>query len=275
MSVFVSTKSCKGGNNLTKGYIFNGLCTFGNYFIKSCSCSIGAFLILNINRCRSHNQVSVDSGRYQNAFSVFSGQSKNSMIYMLSCRLIQQTVIAPSRCNGNLSVADHIMNLIRIDTCCIYHTFCFKITFVRMNQESALFLFDSFYPGVKLKLHSVGAGIFCHGNIQIKRTYNTAGRRIQSRYCFIRNIGFHFYKLIPLNNPKTFYSVFDAPLQKCLQSRTVFLLCAHNQRTCLNKLKIQILCQLSHHFISLDIQLCHQRTACGIIACMDNRTVCL
>ena len=275
MSVFVGSKSCKRGNHLTKGNIFHCFRTLGNYFVKSCSGCIGSFLILNINRCRTHNQISVYSRRYQNAFSIFSRQGKNGMIYMLSCRLIQQTVVSPSWCNRKLPVTDHIVNLICINACCIHHTSCFKIALIGMNQESVFFLFDSFHLSVKLKFHTIGTGIFCHSDIQIKRTYNTAGGCIKSCYCLIRNIRLHFHQLIPLNNPETFYSVFDAPLQKHLQPRTVFFLCADNQRTRLHKLKIQILCQLSHHFVSLNIQLSHQRTACSIVSCMDNSAVCL
>ena len=123
---------------------------------------------------------------------------------------------------------------------------------------------------VKLELNTVLGGIFRQGEGQAERTDDSTGGCIEGGHGVVGDVGFHGPQGIPLQNLQLLYAVFQAVFIQRHQCRTVFFAHHDHQRAVVFIVKIQFFGKLRHHPAALDIELCHQGTMLGVIACMNN-----
>ena len=192
---------------------------------------------------------------------------------MISRGLVKETVVTAPRGNTDLLFAHHVVEFIRIDSCRIDHIFRLEFSLTGGKLITAVDLYDVLNFRIKLKFYSVLAGVFRKSDIQIKRADDPRRGSVQRRIHLIRDIRLHRPDLFSTHDLKSPHAVFYPSLVQFFQRRHILLTQADDQRTDPLKREIQIFGELLHHFISLYVQLCHERSRDRIISCMDDRAV--
>ena len=216
----------------------------------------------------------MDRWGYQNAFSILTRKGKYGAAHMISGALIQQAVISPSGCYVYLCPADHVVELIGMDSCRVDHIAGLIHALICFQSPSALYPADIRHLSVKFKVHAVGIGIFRQRNIQIKGTYDACRRRIENARHLICQIGLHFlYSRLIRDDFQILYTVLNPPLIQSSQVRQRLLIQTYHKGSAGIKGKIQLPCQFRHNLVSFHIQPGHKRAFRRVVSGMDNGTV--
>ena len=99
-----------------------------------------------------------------------------------------------------LLFTDHVVDLIRINACCIDHIMGCQFTALSYQSVTILQFFDTTDSCIPLKLHTIFAGILSHGDGQLKWTDDSAGRCKKRCHHLIGYMRLQFQYLILFQN---------------------------------------------------------------------------
>ena len=170
---------------MADGQAFYGSPGLINQFVYAFLRGVGPFFIFNVNCSRPDQGIAMDSRGYQHAFPKFAGKLENRMCHKPFGRTIQQAVIPAPWGNVQLLPTHHVMELVCIDACSIYHIFCFNVPLAGFYNPASVFFLQPGYFCIKFKFHAVGCCIFCKCNVHAEGANNPARRRIQCCHCFV------------------------------------------------------------------------------------------
>ena len=274
MAVLVGPKTRKGGDDLPHGQIFHVEPGLLNELVQARAGGGGGLLVLNINGRRAHQQVAVDGGGNQHALAVLAGQGKNGVLYVLARLLVQQAVIAPAGGDMNLFLADHVVELVGVHPCGIDHAAGLIGAVVGLNLPAARDGVQAGDLGVKAELHAVGGGVLRHGDVHAEGAHNTGGGGVEDAHGLFGQVGLQLEDFLPVQNQlHVLDAILDAPLIQGLQVGQGILVDTHHQGAAPVERKIQLLGQVLHHLIALHVQLGHQGSVGGVVACVNNGAV--
>ena len=187
-------------------------------------------LIRNILRCRTYQQIAMDSRSYKDTFTHFRGLLENSGIYQIATIFVHQTILASARHDADLLLTDHIVNFIRIDTCRIDDDGCHEYLTIHLHLIHPSFLrrwvlgpyrslfHDSCHLVVTIELYAVFRRIFCQRNIQSEGTDDTTGGGIQGSYDVTGHRRLHCPDFLRGQKLQFFYPVLHASLIQFFQT---------------------------------------------------------
>ena len=180
---------------------------FIDQFIDTFSSCVGALCIFYINSGWPDNQISMDCGRYQNAFSQFGRLRENRMCNVISDFLIKQTIVTPSWGNVNFIFTDHIMEMTGINSGSIY-----DITGV-YHAVTGSYMINTIFSGdilnfcIKPEFYTIHICVFCKCDIQGKRTNDSTGRSEKRSFNIFRKVRFKRKNFFPRKDFQTLNTI--------------------------------------------------------------------
>ena len=222
-------------------------------------------LVWNILRCRTYQQIAMDSRSYKDTFTHFGGLLENSGIYQITTIFVHQTILTSPRYDADLLFADHIVDFIRIDTCRIDDDGCHEYLTIHLHLIHPSLLrrrvlgpyrslfHDSCHLVVTVELYTILRRIFRQSNIQSEGTYDAAGGCIQCSHDIPGNRRIHRPYLLRRQKLQFFYPILYAASVQFFQSGHAIFFKAQYQGTVPAKREVQLLRQFLHHFVAPDI----------------------
>ncbi len=126
---------------------------------------------------------------------------------------------------------------------------------------------------VEAEFHAVDVCVLRQRDVERKRTHDAGRRSIEGSHRLVRDVGLHLHELVPLNDPKVRDAVFLSLLQEFLKTAPCCFVRADDKGADPLKGDIQIPCELCHHRIALDVELCHEGARLAVVARVDDGAV--
>ena len=266
--IFVHQMSTQSGKRSDRLSAVQGIHTVASQVqnLRQSLCrGVHILLIRNILRCRTYQQIAMDSRSYKDTFTHFRGLLENSGIYQIATIFVHQTILTSPRYDADLLFADHIVDFIRIDTCRIDDDGCHEYLTIHLHLIHPSLLrrrvlgpyrslfHDSCHLVVTIELYAVFRRIFRQRNVQSERTYDAAGGCIQCSHDIPGNRRIHRPYLLRRQKLQFFYPILYAASVQFFQSGHAIFFKAQYQGTVPAKREVQLLRQFLHHFVAPDI----------------------
>ena len=272
----MSAKSCKGGNDLPERKIPHGHAGISDHLIQLLLRGCSLFLVRDIHSRRTDKKIPVNRRCNKNALSKRGRLREDRMADMLPGLMIQKKVIASSCRDVNFLLADHVVKLIRIDSCRVDHTFCPVLAVACPEMPDSIGIgMDLFCLRIKEEIHSVFLRILSHGNVQSEGADDSRARCIQCCHRILRKIRLHLQRLFPVKHPKSRHSVGNSLLIELLQSLQTGFIQTDNERSVPAERKIKILGERLHHLIPPQVHPRHHGSRLTVVSGVHDCTVCL
>ena len=266
--IFVHQMSTQSGKRSDRLSAVQGIHTVASQVqnLRQSLCrGVYILLIRNILRCRTYQQIAMDSRSYKDTFTHFRGLLENSGIYQITTIFVHQTILTSPRYDADLLFADHIVDFIRIDTCRIDDDGSLEYLTIRLHLIHPSFLrrrvlgpyrslfHDSCHLVVTIELYAVFRRIFCQRNVQSERTYDAAGGCIQCSHDIPGNRRLHRPYFLRRQKFQFLDPILYAASVQFFQSGHAIFFKAQYQGTVPAKREVQLLRQFLHHFVAPDI----------------------
>ena len=253
-------------DDLAEGDVGHGDAALLGHLGKAGRRGVGALLVLDVFGCGANNEIAVDGGRDEHALAHLGGKRKDHVVHVVACSGVKKHVLSAARDNLQLVLADHVVNLVRVDACSIHHAARKDAAAWGLKGKAALRpALDGRNRGIKDELDSVGCGILGKGNVQPKGI-NDAGRWRPERADGIRrNVGLHGTKRVSVNNLEVGHTIGHTSREELAEPSHVALACAHDEGANVLDCELQLLCQLVHEGVALDIESSHERAGHGVV----------
>ena len=261
----MSTQSSKRSDRLSAVQGIHAVASQVQNLRQSLCRGVHILLIRNILRCRTYQQIAMDSRSYKDTFTHFGGLLENSGIYQITTIFVHQTILTSARHDADLLFTDHVVDFIRIDTCRIdddgsleyltIHLHLIHPSFLRrrvLGPYRSLF-HDGCHLVVTIELYAVFRRIFCQRNVQSERTYDAAGGCIQCSHDIPGNRRLHRPYFLRRQKLQFLDPILYATSVQFFQSGHAVFFKAQYQGTVPAKRKVQLLRHFLHHFVAPDI----------------------
>ena len=263
----------EAGDGLAQRQVIHSNAGLGDDLLQTGRGGVGAVPILHVDGRGANNRVAVDRGADQNTLAQLAGELENCVLHKIPRLFIQQAVVSPAGGDVQLPFRNHIVEHIRIDPGGIDHIPGPEVPTVRVNRPEALPSGKAQNAGIELECHAVGIGVLSKSDGHIEGADNSAGRGPQSRHSILAHIGLQFVEPPGIHNFQPLYPIFQAVFIEGFQPWQVLFGHTDHQRTVHPEWEIQLLGQLRHHPISLDVHLGHEAAMGGVVARMDDGAV--
>ena len=252
------------GDDLAQRYIADASGRNGLHRLEPCRRRVDGFLVIDIDRCRTDEQVAVYGRGYEDALAHGGRQLENRAGYMFARCLVEENVFALARGDMHLMRADHVVEFIGIDAGGVDNRlrldglFLLRIPVVYGEAPSVFALFDAAHLRIQAELRAVHHGVFRKAHGQLERADDTAGRGKEAAGHIVRQIRLLFKERLPAENLRR-HAVCASALCQLLKAGRILILRAHNDGAVSFKRHVQFLCNLIHHPVAFHIHLCLQR----------------
>ena len=202
--LFVCTKTCERCDDLVHRKTILCQITVGSLIyqiINDLLRGIYTFFVLDIRSGRTYEHVAVNGRSGKNTFAHRTRQREDRCVEVVTQLFIHQQILAFTGNDLHLLFTYHVMHNVRINSGCIDHDLCFQRTFVGIQLVIAIFLYDILYLCLELEFHAVHCSVLTHGDSQVERTDDTAGRNIESCHSIRGKIRLHLKEFISLHDP--------------------------------------------------------------------------
>ena len=226
----MSSQSGKRGDGLSAVQRVHTVTSQIQNLRQSFCCRIYIFFVRNIFRCGTYQQISMDSRSYKDTFSHFGRELENGGIHQITAIFVHKTVLTSSGDNTDPVFTDHVMDLIRIDTCRIDNDGSKEHLSIRLYLIHPAFFLgwiltpyrSLFHNGchlmVPIELHTILRCILRQCNVQSEGTDDTTGGCIQGSYDVTGHRRLHSPDFLRGQKLQFFYPVLHASLIQFFQT---------------------------------------------------------
>ena len=243
----MGAKPGEAGDDVPHGEVRNAARRRLCHAAQACRCGGGAVLVVLILRRGAHQQVAVDGGGHQHALAHGGGELEDGVLHQLTVPPVQQAVFAPAGNDGQLRLAQLVMERVAVYTGGGDDHPALQYALRRLQQEVIVLPADTLHLRVEAELAAVGGGVLRQRDGHAKGADNGAGRRIQRGHSLRRDPGLLTAQRLAAQHRQTFHAVALSAGFQFLQTGDVSLVKAQHQRAAPAVGEIQLVGQRLHH----------------------------
>ena len=271
--ILMRAQTREARDGLADGEVLDRCARFFDEVVQTLGGGVRTLTVVDVDGRRADNGVAVDRRADQHALAELAGQLEDGMRDEIAGILVQQAVIAAPRRDVQLARRDHVVQHVRIDARRVDHVPRFKIAVVRVDGPEAVLPGKAGDFGVELEFHAVVERILCQRDRQIERADDAAGRGPERGDRVLRHVRLQLVQALRVHDLQLLDAVFHAVFIQRPQLRQILLGHADDERAVHFERKIQILRQLRHHKIALEVHFRHQTAVRGVEARVDDGAV--